>query len=69
MSRYGMTFELAHSAATDAANRQMRIAGRHAWNSDDSDKAAATFHKLQPCPSDVDCEFCGASVSGQKAGK
>lgn len=58
MARIQMTHELAHAAALDAANAHMRKAGRSVWNSDDSDAARATYHKLIPCPPDVTCELC-----------
>ncbi|GAA0729896.1 hypothetical protein [Sphingomonas japonica] len=33
----GEAWELAHAGAVDAANRQMRAAGRSKWNQDDRD--------------------------------
>jgi hypothetical protein len=58
MARIKMTYELARAAALDAANAHMRKAGRKCWDSSDSDIAAATFHKLWPCPLGVGCELC-----------
>jgi hypothetical protein len=43
-----MTPELARAAAMDAANRQMRAAGRSAWSEDDYRLACATLGRLQP---------------------
>jgi hypothetical protein len=41
-----MTYKLAMAAGRDAANRQMRAAGRSAWNEDDCALACATFDRL-----------------------
>ncbi|MEQ1888635.1 MAG: hypothetical protein ABL951_05575 [Alphaproteobacteria bacterium] len=38
-----ITPDLARAAATDAANRAMRKAGRTAWSEDDYDLAQQTF--------------------------
>lgn len=43
-----MTYELAWAAATDAANRQMRAAGRHAWNREDFNLAVSEYNRLWP---------------------
>jgi hypothetical protein len=48
--RPAMTQQLARAAATDAANRQMREAGRTKWNEDDYDLAAREFNRLWPEP-------------------
>jgi hypothetical protein len=53
MPRPAMTPELARAAAADAANRQMRAAGRKAWSEDDYTLACATFERLWP----LECEF------------
>ena len=41
-----LTYELAMSAARDAANRQMRANGRKAWNRDDYNAACIEFARL-----------------------
>jgi hypothetical protein len=41
-----MTYELAHAAGWDAANRSMRKAGRTVWNKDDYDVACETMNRL-----------------------
>lgn len=46
MAALEMTEELAHAAANDAANRQMRRAGRTAWSAEDFDLAVNTFEQL-----------------------
>ena len=46
MSRPVMTYALAMAAAKDAANRQMRAAGRPKWNWDDAQLAISEFHRL-----------------------
>ena len=43
-----ITYELAHAAGTDAANRQMRKAGRTAWSEDDYNLACRTMNELFP---------------------
>lgn len=43
-----LTRDLAWAAATDAANRQMRKAGRTAWSEADYDLAVTTFNRLWP---------------------
>ena len=50
--------DLAHAAATDVANGQMRAGQRQQWNQDDYAAAVAEYHRLNPCPADVDCELC-----------
>lgn len=42
------TYSLAMAAGQDAANAQMRKAGRKRWNLDDWNLAAATFERLFP---------------------
>ncbi len=44
--------ELAWAAATDAANRSMRRAGRAVWSHEDYQVACAVFERL--CPIDND---------------
>lgn len=41
-----MTYELAMAAGKDAANRNMRKAGRDRWNEEDADLAVDTFNRL-----------------------
>ena len=41
-----MDHEIARAAAEDAANRQMRKAGRECWNEDDWNLACAEFERL-----------------------
>ncbi len=61
-----MTYRIAHSAGMDAANRQMRAAGRTAWNQEDAALAAATLRKCFPLcaehpgigPERCGCEKC-----------
>ena len=47
-STYKRAYEIAHAAATDAANRQMRAAGRKAWSVDDYNAAVDEFDRLLP---------------------
>jgi hypothetical protein len=47
-----MAYALAMAAARDAANRQMRAAGRTAWSEDDYELACATFERLWPIGSE-----------------
>ena len=57
-----MTYRIAHSAGMDAANRQMRAAGRTAWNEEDAALAAAILHKcFPPCAEHpgLEPELCG----------
>ncbi len=42
-----MTEDIARAAARDAANRQMRAAGRTSWNMDDLLLAGRTFRELE----------------------
>ena len=44
----GLTYELAHAAAEDAANRQMRREGRAKWNEADLELAKAVLAALWP---------------------
>ena len=46
----------AHASGTDAANQQMRAAGRDRWNEDDYDLAAGTQNYL--------C-YCGGFITAQ----
>lgn len=46
MKRPRMTYELAMAAAKDAANAQMRKAGRKAWSQEDYNRAVETFNAL-----------------------
>jgi hypothetical protein len=41
-----MTYTIAHAAGWDAANKQMRAAGRTAWNEEDYNLAARTMNEL-----------------------
>lgn len=41
-------YDIAHAASWDAANRNMRRAGRTTWNEDDSDAFCAEFERLRP---------------------
>lgn len=47
-----LTYGLAHSAGTDAANRNMRSEGRLVWNEDDREIAALTFDTLYAVETD-----------------
>lgn len=51
--RITLTRELAYAAATDAANRQMRKAGRMRWNKDDYNLAASEFERLWPIEAEL----------------
>lgn len=53
MTAITLTRELARAASCDAANRQMRAAGRTAWNEDDADLACAEFERLWPVERDL----------------
>ncbi len=48
-----LTREIARSAATDAADRQKRKAGRKAWSEDDYNLACREFERLWPAALDV----------------
>ena len=41
-----ITYEIAYAAGTDTGNRNMRAAGRTAWNEDDWNAACTTFARL-----------------------
>jgi hypothetical protein len=41
-----ITISIARAAGTDAANKQMRAAGRTAWNEADYDLACDVMHAL-----------------------
>ena len=43
-----MTYAMAHSAATDVANRQMKANRRNMWNVDDYNLACRTLARLFP---------------------
>ena len=43
-----LTYELAHAAAWDEANRQMRANGRNTWDEDDYNRACEVFNRLWP---------------------
>lgn len=43
-----MTTELAHAAATDAANRTMRENGRSRWGDEEHDAFVAEIDRLAP---------------------
>lgn len=46
MAKIELTEKMACAAANDAANRQMRAAGRTAWSREDFDLACDTFERL-----------------------
>lgn len=46
MTAIKITYHLAMAAGQDAANRQMRKAGRTAWSEEDYNLAAATTGRL-----------------------
>lgn len=48
MARMTMTSAMARAAAQDAANRQMRKAGRKKWSRADYNLAVRTFDRLWP---------------------
>lgn len=48
MPKPELDLSMIHSAAIDAANRQMRTEGRTAWNLDDWNLAARTYGQLTP---------------------
>lgn len=58
MSRPALTRDLAWSAAQDAANAQMRTAGRAKWSPDDYRLAVETFDRLWPEEGD----YCALSA-------
>ena len=43
-----MTYEIARASAHDAADRQMRGAGRSRWNVDDLDLATSEMERIYP---------------------
>lgn len=57
-----MTYRIAHSLGTDAANRQMRQDGRTKWNEEDLNLAADTHRKHFPL-----CFELLASIHGSVA--
>lgn len=48
MTRIIMDYDLAMAVGRDAANRNMRKAGRERWNEDDWNVACETFDRLFP---------------------
>lgn len=52
--------DIPYAIAKDAANASMRSAGRTRWNDDDRDVFTREYHRVFPCPDDVECELCGA---------
>ncbi len=66
-----MTYRIAHSLGTDAANNQMRAAGRTAWSQEDAALAAATLRKVFPLCVElpgVEPELCGCTKCRAAAG-
>jgi hypothetical protein len=57
-----ITYDLAMASAKDAANQQMRKAGRTAWNEDDYNLSVVKFHRLWPCPKGATCEICNPVI-------
>ena len=63
--RMKMTYRIAHALGSDAANRQMKEAGRTGWNEEDYILAAATLSRLLPLCMQVpgiEPELCGCSA-------
>lgn len=57
-----MTYRIAHSAGMDAANQQMRTAGRTRWSKEDAAIGAATLRQLFPLCAElpgIEPELCG----------
>jgi hypothetical protein len=48
MANIKLTYQLAHAAGMDAANRNMHANGRQVWNEEDYSIAAATLNGLLP---------------------
>lgn len=48
MARLQMTYQLAHAAGMDAANRSMRKAGRTSWNEEDYNVGVSEQNRLWP---------------------
>lgn len=75
MGRLVMTEELARAAAMDAANAQMRRAGRSAWNEEDANLAAQKLADLWPLcqqfpdilPAHCGCRECRERSAGVPA--
>lgn len=65
-----LTDSLAHAAATDAANRQMKAAGRKVWNENDFNLAAQTKARLMnycsECCMDAPDHWFTCSKSGSE---
>ena len=59
-----MTYSIAYSLGLDAANRQMRTAGRTTWNEEDADLAASTLNSHFPLCAQlpgIEPEQCGCT--------
>ena len=57
-----LTYGIAYSLGLDAANRQMRKAGRTTWNEQDAQLASATLDRHFPLCAEIpgiDPEVCG----------
>lgn len=48
MPKAEITYEIAQAASYDAANRNMKAAGRGKWNVEDYQAAAEEFNRLWP---------------------
>lgn len=48
-----MTYEIAHAAGTDAANRSLRKARRKCWNQEDYDTMWREFDRLWPVEQEI----------------
>lgn len=46
--RTRITYKIAMAAGADAANKQMKAAGRNVWNEDDMQEACRVSHMLFP---------------------
>lgn len=44
--RARITYKIAMAAGADAANKQMKAAGRDVWNEDDMNEACRVMHTL-----------------------
>lgn len=54
-----ISYDIAFLTAMDAANASMRKGGRREWDWEhDRATFARVFHRLWPCPMDVECELC-----------
>lgn len=61
MSLIAMTRTLAFAAGKDAADRQMRKAGRRRWNLEDQNLAARKAYNLFPPCQDGFAEVCACA--------